>query len=168
MEVNKYEQTYKCVKVAMDTTKYVDRVVDFLRNAPAPVSCKELGTALFGDDYKQFPKKEVYDGYMCIDHDKRRHNERAQSLASSLGHMMSNLMREGLVKLTKEKGEPVTIELEDYVTVYDGEVCKRSIEVWDAKGNKYEMVNPNFSRGHGEWRKVPTIITPTVKKYSLV
>ena len=168
MEVNKYEQTYACVKVAIDATKYIDRVVDFLHNAPAPVSCKELGTALFGDDYKQFPKKEVYDGYICIDVEKRRHNERAQGLASSLGHMISNLMRGGLVKLTKEKGEPVTIEIEDYVNVYEGEVCERSIEVWDAKGNKYEITNPNYRKGHGEWRKVLTTITPTVKKYSLV
>ena len=168
MEVSKYEQTYKCVKMAMDATKYVDKVVNFLRNASAPVSCKEIGTALFGDAYKQFPKKEVYEGYKCIDYDKRNHNEKAQGLASSLGHVMSNLMREGLIKLTKEKGEPLTIEIEDYVNVYEGEVCETSIEVWDAKGNKYEITNPNYRYGHREWRKVPTTITPTIKKYSLV
>lgn len=168
MEVSKYEQTYVCVKNAMNATKYVDKVVNLLRNASAPMSCKEIGTALFGDAYKQFPKKEVYDGYMRIDHDKRRHNENAQGLASSLGHVMSNLMREGLVKLTKEKGEPFTVEIEDYVNVYEGEVCEQSIEVWDAKGNKYEITNPNYRRGKYELRKVPTTITPTIKKYSLV
>ena len=168
MEVSKYEQTYVCVKVAMDATKYVDKVVNFLRNASAPVSCKEIGTTLFGDAYKQFPKKEVYEGYKCIDYDKRSHNEKAQGLASSLGHVMSNLMREGLIKLTKEKGEPFTIEEERYVNVVDDEICETTIEVWDAKGNKYEMPNPNYRRGHGEYRKVPVTITPTIKKYSLV
>lgn len=168
MEVNKYEQTYACVQVAMDATKYVDKVVNFLRNASAPMSCKEIGTALFGDAYKQFPKKEVYEGYKCIDVEKRSHNEKAQGLASSLGHMISNLMREGLIKMTKEKGEPFTVELGDYYVVSNGEVCEPSIEVWDAKGNKYEITNPNYRHGHMEWRKVPTTITPTIKKYSLV
>lgn len=167
MEVSKFEQTYVCVKVAMNATKYVDKVVNFLRNASAPMSCKEIGTALFGDAYKQFPKKEVYEGYKCIDYDKRSHNEKAQGLASSLGHVMSNLMRENLVKLTKEKGEPFTIEIEDYVNVVDDEICESTIEVWDAKGNKYEITNPNYRRGHLEKRKVPTTITPTIKKYSL-
>lgn len=168
MEVSKYEQTYKCVKVAVDATKYVDRVVNFLRNASAPMTCKEIGLALFGDAYKQFPRKEVYEVYKCIDLDKLRHNEKAQGLASSLGHIMSNLMREGLVKLTKKKGEPFTIEIEDYVNVYEGEVCEQSLEVWDAKGNKYEIPNPNYRKGKYELRKVPTTITPTVKKYSLM
>ena len=168
MEVSKYEQTYVCVKVAMDAIKYVDKVVNFLRNASAPVSCKEIGTTLFGDAYKQFPKKEVYEGYKCIDYDKRSHNEKAQGLASSLGHVMSNLMREGLIKLTKEKGEPFTIEEERYVNVVDDEICETTIEVWDAKGNQYEMPNPNYRKGRGEYRKVPVTITPTIKKYSLV
>ena len=168
MEVSKFEQTYVCVKVAIDATKYVDKVVNFLRNASAPVSCKEIGTALFGDAYKQFPKKEVYEGYKCIDYDKRSHNEKAQGLASSLGHVMSNLMREGLVKLTKEKGEPFTIEEERYVNVVDNEICETTIEVWDAKGNMYEIPNPNYRKGRGEYRKVPVTITPTIKKYSLM
>lgn len=169
MEVSKYEQTYACVKKAIDATKYVDKVVNFLRNASAPVSCKEIGTALFGDAYKQFPKKEVYNGYKCIDFDKRHHNEIAHGLASSLSHVLSNLMHDGLVKLTKEKGEPFTIEIESYVNVYEDEVCEEmTIEVWDAKGNRYEIDNPNYYYGHREWRKVPTTITPTIRKYSLV
>lgn len=167
MEASKYELTYVCARYAIGATQNVNEVVRILRDASAPMTCKEIGTALWGDAYKRFPEKEV-DSYPNVDSEKWYHNQKARELTADLGHILGNLCRANLVKVTKEKGESFTIEEERYVNVVNDEICESTLDVWDAKGNKYKMPNPNYRRGHGEYRKVPVIITPTIKRYSLI
>ena len=166
MEATKYELAYACAQYAINATRNVDAVVRILCNASAPMTCKEIGTAMWGDDYKRFPEKEV-GTWPHVDRRKDDHNQRARELTADLGHILGNLLDANLINVIKEKGEPFTIEEERFVNVVDGEICESTIEVWDAKGNKYEMQNPNYRRGHGEYRKVPVTITPTVKRYYL-
>lgn len=169
MKVNQYEKAYACVKHAMESTKYVDDVISLLRNAAAPMSCKEIGIALFGDAYKRYPEMEVYDDNGWVrDRNKLSHNQDAQSLTASLSQVLSHLVQEQFAKLTKEKGEPFTFEREEEVNVVDDSVCMKMIDVWDANGNKYEIPNPNYQAGKLEWRMVTVTVTPTIKKYSLV
>ena len=168
MEASKYELTFVCAKYAIDATQNVDAVVRVLRDASAPMTCKEIGTALWGDAYKRFPEKEVGYWPLPVDREKEAHNQKARELTSNLGHILGSLTRGGLVKVTKEKGEPVTFEDERYVNVVDDEICGTTLEVWDAKGNKYEIPNPNYRKGRGEYRKVPVTVIPTIKKYALV
>jgi len=167
MEANKYELTYACAKYAINATRNVEAIVNILREASAPMTCKEIGITMWGDTYKRFPEKEV--GMRpYLDPKKEYHNQKARELSADLGHILSNLSDANLIKVTKEKGEPFTIEDERYVNVVNDEVCELTIEVWDAKGNKYEIPNPNYRKGRGEYRKVPVTITPIIKKYSLI
>lgn len=168
MEASKYELTYVCADYAIKATQNVNKVVRILRDASTPMTCKEIGTALWGDAYKRFPAEEIGKWPNSIDHEKATHNEKARELTADLGHILGNLSRSHLIKVTKEKGEPFTIEEKRYVNVVNDEICETTIEVWDAKGNKYEMPNPNYRKGRGEYRKVPVTIVPTIKKYSLV
>lgn len=168
MEATKYELAYACTQYAINATRNVDAVVRILCNASAPMTCKEIGTAMWGDAYKRFPEKEVGTWPLPVDHEKEYHNQKARELTADLGHILGNLLNANLIKVIKEKGEPFTIEEERFVNVVDDEICEFMIEVWDAKGNRYEMQNPNYRRGHGEYRKVPVTITPTIKRYSLV
>lgn len=168
MKANKYELTYSCVEYALHATRNVDAVVSILREASAPMTCKEIGTAMWGDAYKRFPEKEVSMWSHHPDYEKGCHNQRARELTADLGHILSHLLEANLIKVTKEKGEPFTFEEERYVNVVDDEICESTIKVWDAKGNKYEMRNPNYRRGRGEYRKVPVTVTPTIKRYSLI
>lgn len=167
MEASKYELTYACARYAIEATQNVNEVVRILRDASAPMTCKEIGTIMWGDAYKRFPEEEVGE-YPNVNRGKEAHNLKARGLTADLGHILGNLLDANLIKVIREKGEPFTIEQERYVNVVDDEICETTIEVWDAKGNKYEMPNPNYRRGHGEYRKVPITITPTIKRYSLI
>lgn len=168
MEASKYELTYVCADYAIRATQNVNKVVSILRDASAPMTCKEIGTALWGDAYKRFPKEEIGKWPDSIDHEKAAHNQKARELTADLGHILGNLSRSCLIKVTREKGEPFTIEKERWVNIIGDEICEPTIEVWDAKGNRYKMPNPNYRRGCSAYRKVPVTITPTITKYSLV
>lgn len=167
MNANKYELTYSCVEYAIHATRNVDTVVRILHEASAPMTCKEIGTTMWGDAYKRFSEKEL-GTWPNLDREKEYHNQKARELTADLSHILSHLLEANLIKVTKEKGEPFTFEDERYVNVVDDEICETTIEVWDAKGNKYEMPNPNYRRGRGEYRKVPVTVTPTIKRYSLI
>ena len=151
METTKYERTYKSVKTAIYHTENLGKVIDFLRNAKEPVTCKEIGIAVFGTDYTE----NIWT---------------KQHYAGQLGQMLRHLHKNNYVEMEVRKGEPIEIETEVYVRDNDKNGNPEYIEVFDVYGNKYKMQNPNYdwraNRGHCE-KKMVTVI-PKVKYWSLV
>lgn len=150
MKTNCYEDTYVSVNKAREDVEKLDDVILALEDADRPLTCREIGLAVFGNDYIQ--------GY------------HKRSLSCRLGQMLKHLRKGGFVKVEEVKGEPIEVEHEEYVRT-DNEGNPPYIKVHDDEGNTYDMPNPKFDRraySGGTWQMVKKIVTPTYKVYSLV
>lgn len=149
MITTKFENTYSSVYNAKKAIADLDTVVEFLRAQSEPLTCKQIGLAVFGDKYVEM----------------NRH------FSTHLGQILKHLRQGGFIKVTTMKGAP--IEVDDEILVYDndknGEPSK--IIVHDEAGNKYCIDNPRYqysSRGASHWEKVKKTIIPTIKFYAWV
>lgn len=149
MITTKFEDTYSCVNAAKADIEKLAAVVDFLRAQTAPITCREIGMAIFGNDYIQ--------GY------------HKRSLSCRMGQMLHHLHKGGFIKVEEVKGEPMEIEVEEYVRK-DDKGNRPKLLVHDDEGNSYIIDNPNYryGRSYGNWEKVKKTITPTYKVYSWV
>lgn len=146
MIVNEYEKTYVSVQKALWAIESLDATVEFLRKQTSPVSCKEIGTAVFGPDYSRF-----------------------KTYPARMGQILRHLRRGNFIKMEKRNGDPIEFEVEDYVPYEDENGEPAMITVHDDKGREYHINNPNC-RG---WRKyhwvtVKKTFTPTTKVYTWV
>ena len=161
MEATIYEKSYWCIETAERATRNVMAVVDFLKQQTKPVTCQEIGKALFGDAYKWTPDPYGRSG---------RRNRAYLKHISDLGHILSHLFDEGCVLRTKEYTEEVVTDADGNPLTYqkwiEGEPAPRYIDVWDAKGNKYSMPNPNWHFGNGHYEEKP--IHKSIITYSWV
>jgi len=150
MKTNCYEDTYVSVNKARKDVEKLDDVILALEDADKPLTCREIGIAVFGNDYIQ--------GY------------HKRSLSHRMGQMLNHLRRGGFVKVEEVKGEPIEIEYDEYVRNVDAQGNLPYIKVHDDNGNTYDMPNPKFDRWTcgGSWQKVKKTVTPTYKVYSLV
>lgn len=151
MITTKFEDTYTCVDTAKARTEKLAAVVDFLRAQTAPLTCREIGMAIFGNDYIQ--------GY------------HKRSLSCRMGQMLKHLRRGGFVKVEEVKGEPIEVEHEEYVRNADNEGNPPYIKVHDDEGNTYDFPNPKFDRTKfygGVWVTVKKTVIPKVKVYQWV
>lgn len=168
MEATKYEMTYRIAKYAKYATSEVEKVVNTLKDVDRPISCKELGELIYGDEYKRTP---VGGSYSELGHDefwkRQRMNDRARELTARINQVLRHMVREGFVKITETKSEPYTYETEEWISL-DENNEPETIVVWDAKGNQYDMPNPKYNtycRHHGEYRKVQKTVTKTIRLY---
>lgn len=168
MEATKYEMTYMIAKCAKDATSEVEKVVNTLKGIDRPISCKELGELIYGDEYKRTP---VGGSYSELGHDefwrRQRMNDRARELTARISQVLRHMVREGFVRITETKSEPYTYETEEWISL-DENNEPETIVVWDAKGNQYDMPNPKYNiccRHHGEYRKVQKTVTKTIRLY---
>ena len=168
MEATKYEMTYKIAKYAKNATSEVEKVVNTLKGIDRPISCKELGELLYGDEYKRTP---VGGSYSELGNDeywrRQRMNDHARELTARISQVLRHMVREGFVRITETKSEPYTYETEEWITL-DENNEPETIIVWDAKGNQYDMPNPKYNtrcRHHGEYRKVQKTVTNTIRLY---
>ena len=149
MKVADYEKTYVSVKNGLADTEYLDRLVDILRSNCEPMTCADLGYRVFGERYGS--------EYM------------GKSLAGRMGQMLRHLRQGGFIKIEERKGDPIEIEVEEYIYDNDDNGEPPMITVHDDKGREYRIQNPNYSghwsRGHGHWGKVKKTVTPTIKTY---
>lgn len=147
MITTNYENTYVSVNNARKDTADLDKVVEILSKASAPMSCHDIGFAIWGVGY--------------LDNRCR---------AARMGQMLKHLREGGFIKGEEVKGEPVEIEYEEYVRNVDAKGNLPYIKVHDDEGNTYDMPNPKFDRWtcSSSWQKVKKTVTPTIKVYSLV
>lgn len=147
MMTSVYEDNYVAVYEARKATKDLDTIVNILKNATAPMSCEEIGTAAFGRQYLG-----------------------NRSLSAHMGQILRHLRKGGHVAVSTRKGSPIEIECEEYMRNVDDEGNPPTIIVHDDEGNKYQINNPKY-HGHcwgGRWVKVKKTIEPVTKLYTFV
>lgn len=149
MIANTYEKTYVCVRKSEKATEKLDDVVAFLRRADHPMTCKEIGIAVFGEKYAS--------------------NYGSHPYAARLGQMLRHLREGGFVKYAEADGEPVQVTNMEYVRVDENDNTA-TIRVHDDEGNTYEIPNPKYTYGRtrGRWVEVTKTITPKIKVWSWV
>ena len=147
MVVNDYEKTYASVYDAVNNTKHLMAVVDFLRQQTKPVTCAEIGKAVFGE--------EAY-----------TNSRMSRSYSASIGQILRHLRKGNFIKIENTAGNPIEIEDEEFIYT-DAQNNQEYIKVHDDAGNEYIIQNPkfNYSSRNGHWEKVKKTITPTIKVY---
>lgn len=146
MKTNDYENRFVAVRKAYDAVEGLDAVIEFLRANPRS-SVKEIREALYSgaQDYMK------------------------QSIASHIASMLKTLRANKLVAVGTKQGEPIQIEIEEYVPS-DENLPPFKIEVFDAQGNKYTIDNPYYKKHGYKYveKKVKKWIIPEIRVYSLV
>lgn len=145
MKTNCYEDTYVSVNKARKDVEKLDDVILALEDADRPLTCRDIGLAIWGADYL----------------DNRRYSAR-------MGQMLKHLRRGKFIRVEEVDGEPVEVEYEEYQRDVDDEGNPYYIIVHDDEGNKYQMHNPKW-RGYngGRWVKIKKTVTPRIKVYTL-
>ena len=154
MIVNAYEETYSSVLVASKHTTDLVPLANLLMKADHSMTCREIGVALFGDDY--------------IKNGDYWHDSYSRQLTAHLAQMLRHFARGGFVRAEEIDGEPVEVESEEYIRE-DSEGNTAEIHVWDKDGNEYMMPNPKYNPyrgGAGHWAKVKKTIVPKIKVYT--
>lgn len=161
MTTNVYEDTYSSIETARNHTADLPQLVELLRNATAPMSCKEIGFAMFGDAY-------AYDGDPTS-HDAWLQRINRRRLTSHLTQMLRHLVRGGFINREEINGEPVEVEQEEYRRI-DDDGHPQYIRVHDDEGNEYMMPNPKYNPcyGTGNWVTVKKTIVPKIRVYTWV
>lgn len=147
MTTNYYEETYATVKKAKRYTADLERVINVLSQTYKPMTCKEIGLAVFGETYKG-----------------------SHYLSSHTAQMLRHLRKGGFVRSQEIKGEPFEIETQEWVIDLDKNGYTRYIRVHDDEGNTYEMLNPKYDLyGYkGGFKTVKKTVVPTTTVYVLV
>ncbi len=149
MKVTEYEKTYVSVKNAISATKYVEAVVEFLRKQTAPATCTEIGKGVFGDVYSR----------SCM----------SKSYAAQMGQVLRHLRKGGFIKVEERKGDPIEIEIEEYIVPEDENGEPPMLTVHDEQGREFRIDNPNYNRmdawRRGHWGRVKKTVIPTIKTY---
>lgn len=145
MITNRYEDLYVSVKTARENTADLHRVIEVLFAASKPLTCHDIGFAIWGPAY--------LDNRRCAGH---------------MGQMLKHLRKGGFIRMEEVDGEPVEVEYEEYIRE-DDEGNPATIRVHDDAGNEYQMPNPKYrpSYGGGKWYKLKRTVTPRIKVYTL-
>lgn len=149
MKVTEYEKTYTSVYNAVNDVRHVEAVVEFLRKQTAPATCAEIGKGVFGDVYSR--------SYM------------SKSYAAQMGQVLRHLRKGGFIKVEERKGDPIEIEVEEYIVPEDENGEPPMLTVHDEQGREFRIDNPNYNRMNawrrGHWGRVKKTVTPTIKTY---
>lgn len=146
MITTKFEDTYSCVATAKKTTEMVDEVANFLRKQTKPLTCKEIGLAVFGDVYPN----QVY--------------------SAKLGQILKHLAKGGFIGIGYRIDKPIEIEVGGWIST-DAAGIPKTITVHDDEGNSYQMPNPKADqrdRSHGYWGVIKKTIIPKTKVFKWV
>ena len=168
MNATKYEATYAIAQSAMSATEEVEKIVAKLKATGRPMTCKELGELIYGEEYKRTPvgsyRKLGFSEYCRL----QRLNDTARRHTARLNQVLQHLTKAGFVAVGEIQSEPYTYETEEAVWVDDkGEA--EFIDVWDTNGNQYQMQNPRHNRAIGiEYRKVVRTSHKKIRTYTWV
>jgi hypothetical protein len=150
MITTKFEDLYSCVLTAKADTEKLAAVVDFLSKQTEPLTCKEIGVAIFGEVYANSYKSRSY--------------------SAQMGQILKHLRQGGFIAVEERIGEPMTIEVMDWIA-QDSAGVPLTITVHDDEGNTYQMPNPKANQRdcrHGYWGPVKKTVIPKTKVYKWV
>lgn len=152
MIVNEYEKTYVSVFKAVNSVKHLNAVVEFLQKQTKPVTCAEIGKAVFGDDYNSCFMGKSYQGIM--------------------GQMLRHLRDGGFIKMEEHKGDRIDYETFAWIPAEtDVNEEPPTIVVHDDNGRTYTIDNPNYTGcdyRNGHWGTIKKTIFPTIKTYTWI
>ena len=163
MNLSTYEKLYACAYDAEIATKGLDTVVAILRqHTESPVTPKEIGLMLFGEEYSEpVTTSHPY-----------RYNMTKASQRAHLGQMMRHLHKAKLIKRAYIDGE--AIERATSKWVQDGEPYNEPqyITVHDDRGRSFEIRNPHYdvyeamkAERAGHYEEVTETIIPKIKAW---
>lgn len=160
-----YEEIFVGARKSQKTIQKTEIVLDILRSAAKPMTCKEIGTAIMGEEYSKHATRKLSG---TLDYTYYGRAEEARSWSSFIGRIMRILSNKGIIKAEIINGDPITVEVEDWVD--NPEAPPRELIVHDDDGNDYKIPNPKYNwREHGgTWKKVEKTFTPKIKVYSWV
>lgn len=160
-----YEEIFVGARKSKKTISNTEIVLDILRSATKPMTCKEIGTAIMGEEYSKHATRKISN---VLEFTYYGRSGEARSWSSFIGRVMKILSDKGIVKTEIIDGEPITIEVEEWVD--NPEAPPRELIVHDDDGNDYKIPNPkyNYLKHGGTWEKVKKTITPKIKVYSWV
>ena len=163
MVTSQYENLYVSTRNAVDATKYVDEVVELLSRSILPITPKEIGVYLFGDDYLR--PIETSAPFHPYHYDYRKASQRAV-----IAQIMRHLHAAGLVKREYLDGDPIEIEDTEWVPDEPPYTVPRYIDVHDDEGNTYQIENPKWdwvkarnACDNGHYERVKKTIIPKIK-----
>lgn len=160
-----YDEIFVSANKAQKTINKTEIVLDILRHAKKPMTCKEIGTAIMGKEYSATKERKFPLGKYEYTYHGRSHE--ARSWTSFIGRVLTILTKKGIVEAKEIDGEPITVEREDWISNPDAPPEK--ITVHDAEGNEYQMPNPQYDyKKVCSWGIVKQTITPKIRVYSLV
>ena len=147
MITNNYENGFRAVKDAYETTEGLNEIIDYLREHPQS-SVKEIRRALY------LNKPEWMQ----------------QSLACHIASMLKTLRQNNMIVVDERQEAPIQIEVEDYVPIGGENLPPLNIEVFDKDGNKYEMPNPYYKTHPYKHtlQRVKKWIIPKTRIYTLI
>ena len=154
-------------KKSQRTIEDCELMLIILAHAQKPMSAKELGVAILGDEYTQTGTQVVarWDGH---DITRQGRSDKAMHWSSFIGRMMKILSKKGLVKVEMREEAPITIEVEDWVDSPDAP--PEFLIVHDDEGNDYKMRNPKYDLRTSacRWETIQKTIIPKTRVYSWV
>lgn len=158
-----YEEIFVGARKSKKTISNTEIVLDILRSATKPMTCKEIGTAIMGEEYSKHATRTS-----VLEFTYYGRSGEARSWSSFIGRVMKILSDKGIVKTEIIDGEPITIEVEEWVD--NPEAPPRELIVHDDDGNDYKIPNPKYDylKHGGTWEKVKKTIIPKIKVYSWV
>ena len=160
-----YEEIFVGARKSKKTISNTEIVLDILRSATKPMTCKEIGIAIMGEEYSKHATRKISS---VLEFTYYGRSGEARSWSSFIGRVMKILSDKGIVKTEIIDGEPITIEVEEWVD--NPEAPPRELIVHDDDGNDYKIPNPKYDylKHGGTWEKVKKTITPKIKVYSWV
>ena len=163
MQVSEFEKCCPAVNNAEIVADKMDALVELLKNAEKPMTCKEIGIALYGEDYLILP--DCYENWM--------HNMIAREHIGHLGYLLSQLSGNGYIFVKVEKTNiPVTDKKGNIVT-YRTQELKPSeeptepymITVKDEQGRTYSIRNPHYVPRPALYETVTKVVFQKIKYY---
>lgn len=161
MQSSKYENLMKAVSNAVKVSSDMDRLVEVMKNTQGKkLTFKEVGVALYGEDY--LPKPEDY-----------VHEIRRVSLMRHLAAIMASLVDHCYVKKTVEvtdipvvdkKGNPITTETWEKIKPKE-QIEDMWVWVTDAKGREFQVQNPYYEYHPTEYKKVTKTVYQKITYY---
>jgi len=163
MQVSEFEKCCHAVTYAEFVADKMDALAALLKNAERPMTCKEIGTALYGEDYLILP--DCYENW--------QHNMIAREYIGHLGHLLSRLRWNGYISVKVENTNIPVKDKNGNIVTYETQELKPSeasdepymITVKDEQGRTYSIRNPHYVPRSALYETVTKIVYQKIKYY---
>lgn len=126
MQIEDYERIFPSTDEALEKIKHIKPVVDFLKAQTHPLTCKEIGQSIWGDDYNSY-------------HDENGYYKPCVMSANKLGAILRFLFEKDFIKREEIDDGMIDIQVTEWVMT--------------DPGTPYWIPNPNYNPLRDHWGK---------------